>query len=154
MKKTTIAKKIWDNLIIDYDTVLNEISDTITTLNNSTNIYEQRLNILSNLIEKEEFRNIVVDGIILSDLNDERFFNLNLNNMITTYIKNSYKTNRKKYLKFNLNKLVEYNINQENDTNDIIKILSSYLKIWIIQKASEELKKLNKKYIFFSYREN
>ena len=113
-----------------------KLSDTIA----------QRAVILNNIIEQKQLRNIIIDGIILSDIPYAiRFFNVNLYILINTTLYKQFPNYQSNIYRYINNTLYQFFPN--NYIQIILKHISVKLKLWLLQSCKRELTIINKNII-------
>ena len=107
-----------------------------------------RITLLNNIIKQKQLRNVIIDGMILSDINyTSKFFNVNLYILINQHLFKyypQYKSNIYRYINNTL-----YKIFSEDYINTILYYISNKLKCWLIHSCKKELSIINKNVIYF-----
>lgn len=130
----------WNNLKLNFKNILNEIYDCLFILDDNID----KKNIMTNITKQSELRNIIIDGLILSDLKySNKFFNIDLYNEIC---KNFQKFNP--HYKLNIYQIKNKKINKlypQKYIKLILKGISKKLKLWLKQMCQNELNQISLK---------
>lgn len=149
-----IAVIVWKNMKLDFDAVLDEVIYYISILEEDQAAAEQiinrcvndaetiKTNILTNMVRQKNLRNVIVDGILLSDLEYSiKFFNLDLYVVINQCLHNRLPTYKNTIYRF-INKQLVLAFPDEI-IEKILKKISAQLKTWLIQESKKRLASKN-----------
>lgn len=144
-----VVENTWKKMQLNFYLILNEIYQYISLLNKQDlkTKYTQQINILTNIINQKQLRNIVIDGLVLSDIQyTVHFFNVNLYILINDNLFKqfpNYNSNLYKYINNSI-----YKVFPNKYIQLILKKISHKLKLWLIQCCKQELSLIKKKIIF------
>lgn len=139
---------LWQNLKLDFNLILNEIiyytlilEEDYESLPAMQNTQRERIikrNVLSNIIKQRKLRNVIVDGIVLSDINySKKFFHNNLYILINKALHKANPKYKTKLYQF-IDKQI-YLLFPDESVNKMFKKLSLYLKKWLVDESKKEL---------------
>ena len=151
-----IVINVWRNVKLDFHIVFDEILYYISVLSapivkndmfDNKEILNKKITILNNIIKQRKLRNVIIDGIILSDLQySTKFFNTNLYLLIQQCLQQANPQYKSSLYHFIDNKL--YCLFPDKYVAKIIKKFSTKLKSWIITESKNELVNLKKNIIY------
>jgi len=144
-----ITISIWNNLQLDFYNIFDEVYSYMSLLSDKkmSNTVTQRVIILNNIINQQQLRNVIVDGMILSDLNyAEKFFNTNLYLLINKHLFNMFPQYKFTIYKYINNTL--YKVFPDQYIDIILQQISNKLKLWLVDSCNKELSQINKNVIY------
>ena len=144
-----ITINIWNNIQLDFYSIFDEVYSYMSLLSDKEmfNTVLQRVTVLKNIINQSQLRNVIIDGIILSDLNyATKFFNINLYLLINKYLFKTFPEYQSTIYKYINNTL--YKTFPDQYINIILQQISNKLKLWLVDSCKKELSRINKNVIY------
>ena len=145
-----ITMNTWNRMQLDFYNIFDEVHSYMSLLSDEEmpNTVMQRVTILKNIINQPQLRNVIIDGIILSDLNyAKKFFNINLYLLINEHLFKVFPEYQSTIYKYINNTL--YKVFPDQYITIILQQISDKLKAWLVDSCKKELSQINKNVIYF-----